>query len=640
MCGIAGIAGKPENTNLDTLRAMCRAIEQRGPDDHGMYSDTSGSFSVALGSQRLSIVDLSQAGHMPMLSADGQSCIVYNGELYNHELLRTELVERGYIYHSKTDTETVLYAFKEWGVACLERFNGIFAFAIYDRPSGQLLLARDRLGIKPLYYRWDGSRLIFASELKAIEAVQDGPGGLSIPGLNLYLNLGYLPSPYSLLEGVEKLKAGHYLQLQANSSEITVKPYWQARFQPPKNDQRSEAVLIAQTRQAVEEAVRGQLMSDVPVGVLLSGGLDSSIVAAVAQKYSSQPIDTFSIGFHTANSQLEAFYNHDREAAAELARQLGTRHHEIILEDDADLLGQLRELTTALDEPVWEPSYLSIYLLCKLARQHGIKVVLTGDGSDELWGGYNWYEGAQRLERYERLPFLSTVLPVLGRLFPRQPIGLKAKDLLQKYRQPSVAKYVADYAHLSDERVLGLLGHHQAMPGLLARHVAPIIANAPEAALADQLALADLVLWVGEHFNQRLDRMSMLASVEARVPFQDNAVVDLALTIPMTRKIQNGVQKHLLREAFKDMLPASVLNRPKRPFAAPAKSWLQGQLKPYLQGFESWSSVEQGLFDPAALRALVQEGLDSNFANFIPLWIVLSLELWQQNHPSFELAAV
>jgi asparagine synthase (glutamine-hydrolysing) len=627
MCGIVGIVDLYNRVERPVIAALCQAIEHRGPDDHGIYLANSPSLSVGFGSQRLSILDLSPAGHMPMQNEAGDVTLAYNGEIYNHHELRADLQQRGFRYRSHTDTETLLHAYEAFGLDCLSRLNGMFAAAIHDRRSDRVILARDRMGIKPLYYCWDGHRLLFASELKALLGLPHVPKRINRQALDVYLSLGYVPAPLSLIEGVTSLPAGHYVEL--HNGELQTRAFWNEGYRVAALSERTDDELIALTRQTLEDAVRRQLMSDVPVGVLLSGGLDSTIITALAQKHHDRPLDTFAVGFASASldGSINDDYNADRHYAALAAQRLGTRHHEVLLRDDLLLAELLRDLVRSLDEPVWEASFVSIFLLCRLAREHGVKVVLSGDGSDELFAGYSWYRGAQRLLMYERLPLLHAALPTIAHVFGRRELGKKARELQTTLHGSATVRYRANYDHFSAEEKRRLLGAASS-PDPVDALLAPLLERAG-GSLVEQFSFADLKLWVGEHFNQRIDRMSMACSVEARVPFQDNAVVDLALGIACARKMKGGEHKYLLRRAFADILPPEILNRPKRPFAAPQHSWLREGLRGVTGELLSPERIAAaGLLDPAAVEQVYQRYLSGEEIHPHKLSILVMFQIW------------
>jgi asparagine synthase (glutamine-hydrolysing) len=626
VCGIVAIIDSAVPVAAAQIDAMRAAIRHRGPDGGGTLVRQAAGFAVGLGSQRLSIVDLSPAGMMPMANEDGRVWIVFNGEIYNHLEIRADLERRQHRYRSRTDTETVLHAYEEYGLDCFARFNGIFALIIYDERTGRVVMARDRTGVKPLYYAERPGGLVCASELKALVHTGLVPGEIDPVALDLYLALGYVPAPYALVRGVRKLTAGTFAVFE--DGRLRVGRYWQPVLSSPP--QRSWEATVGATREAVTGAVRRQMMSDVPVGVMLSGGLDSTIVAAVAQETASEPLHTFSIGFETRQADLEPIYNYDRENARRVAAMLGTIHHEIVATDGDGLEAQLRHLVAQLDEPVWEPSFLSIYLISALAREHGVKVLLSGDGSDELFGGYPWHPALSRLERIERIPGLHPGLALLTRLPLPAQTGAKVRDLGRKYRSGDLAKYHAQYDVFDASARARLFGRARADDPLDAL-IGPLFAGQETASLTARFALSELVLWVGEHFNQRLDRMAMAASVEGRVPFQDNAVVDLALTLDVADKLRGGRGKAPLRAAFADRVPAFVIERAKRPFAAPATAWMHGALRPLVLETLAPESLTclPGL-DPAiatGLRARLRDGLPVRQEQ---VWTLFHLALWAE----------
>ncbi|MCG8348312.1 MAG: asparagine synthase (glutamine-hydrolyzing) [Chloroflexales bacterium] len=629
MCGIVAVIDCSGPVAPETIDAMRAAIAHRGPDSGDTLLRSRPSFAAGLGSQRLSILDLSPAGKMPMANEDGTVWVAYNGEIYNHCDLRGELERRGHCYRSRTDTETLLHAYEEYGTDCFARFNGMFACVIYDEQHDQIVIARDRTGIKPLYYVEREGVLLCASELKALTATGLVAPEIDPVALDVYLALGYIPAPYALVKGVKKLPAATYGVYRAGRLELS--SYWQ----PARTDRSSTRshhwpVLVDATRAAVSGAIERQMMSDVPVGVMLSGGLDSTIVTAVARQVTNKELHTFSIGFAMQHSALEAIYNYDRDYARHTAAALGATHHEIVAHDTAELADHLRWAVRQIDEPVWEPTFLSIYLISTLARQHGVKVLLSGDGSDELFGGYPWYPALVRLEQIERIPGLAGLLPLCERLPLSADLRAKVRDLRRKYRCTIVAKYHSQYGVFdvpTRARIFDRTPDCDPVDAI----VGPLLAKTEDWPLSDRFAVAEFALWVGEHFNQRLDRMTMAASVEGRVPFQDNAVVDLALTLRASDKLYGGVGKALLRTAFADRVPDFVLQRPKRPFAAPATAWMHGVLKPLIGELLSAESLQRlPLADISGLSGLSTSIGGSQPARQEQIWSLLHLMLWYE----------
>lgn len=635
MCGIAGRAWLRCPGDPRVLETMSTSMRHRGPDDRGTVMCRAGDMTIGLASTRLSILDLTPAGHMPMANRDKSIWLVYNGEIYNHAELRRELGDNANVaYRSRTDTETLLYTYEDSGLECFPRLNGMFACAFADLRRNQLVLARDRMGIKPLYYHWDGHSFTFASELKMLLQLGDICATFSSEALELYLALGYVPSPYTLFNQIKKLDAGHYLVLDREG--VRLKSFWKpdSLFMPcsPVDEERLPEV----TRKTLDGAVRRQLMGDVPVGVFLSGGLDSTIITAAATAAQEQPLHTFTIGFRTTHSNLQAFYNWDRHFARQVAAELGTVHHEVLLDDSDDLAPMLESAIGALDEPLWEPSFLSISLMAKLARKVGVTVLLAGDGSDELFAGYPWYLGARRQEAYDRIPCLGKVARVLQAVYPCKGFRAKLRDLSTSHRSKAHEKYLYNQRHVprtTRKAILGLRADERS--DVASDYLHAVFRLAAGKSLAEQYAFADQMLWVREHFNLRIDRMTMLASVEARVPFQDNEVVDLAASIPFGQKVRNGEGKFLLKEAYRGSIPATVLGRSKRPFAAPGEAWLSGRLRNYAFEQLSRRSVRQiGVLDAKAVEdyahGLLANGFSSrsDSTNYVPLLNLLSLVIW------------
>lgn len=581
MCGIAGILRVRGALDPGAAERMSALMAHRGPDQSGLYAPAATSAAVMLATRRLAILDLSAGGSQPMTNEAGDIWLAYNGELYNHQELRCELQQRGHQYRSGTDTETVIHAYEEWGSEAFKRFNGMFACALYDQRDERLVLARDRRSIKPLYYSWDGETLAFASELKMLLGAGLAEPAVDPTALWLYLCLGFVPSPYTFVGGVRKLEPGHMLELHGGKLRRTT--FATPGHQPGELADKREAVRIV--RATLEDAVRRQLMSDVPVGVFLSGGLDSTIVASVAARHHGDVLHTFSVGYANERGETEASsYNDDFFAARTIARELGTVHHEVIIGNNEDLTDLFGQLVYQLDEPMVEPVFTATHVLSQAARSCGVPVVLTGDGADEVFGGYNRYFSAQRLASYRRLPGLRWALPLVERVGGSREIARSARELRHLLANPTHTDgYIRFSSIYHPEQALRLIA--PALRGSVdTAALGRIVASAlgPPAPFVDQMAHADLVLWVGEHFNPRLDRISMLHSVEARVPFQDDEVVRVGLSIPAALKSSSRSRKGLLKAAFADCVPAHALTRPKRSFKAPGGDWLQGGLRDQL----------------------------------------------------------
>lgn len=630
MCGIAGLVRYEEPISRLLLQAMCDGIQHRGPDNEGFYVSDGPPLSVGLGSRRLSIIDLSTAGHMPISNETGDVWIVYNGELYNHQSLRETLVARGHVYQSNTDTETIVHAYEEYGLDCLAKFNGMFAFALFDQRLNRVVLARDPMGIKPLYYSIDQDGIVFSSELRGLTPALPMTPEIDPSAISLYLSFGYVPSPHCIFRGVRKLPPGASLVIEAN--KVHEHLFWSPRIRQTTASVAGIDGLVADVRSLVEDAVARQLMSDVPVGVFLSGGLDSSIVTALAQKFHGGRMDTFSVGFEGAASSMDPddLYNHDLIHAREVAASLGTRHHEIIVPTDGGITEHYLKSLAYIDEPLWETSFVSLNFMSGLAHDHGVKVVLTGDGGDELFAGYPWYFGARRFEQMRRVPFLQHALPFLQAVARNRPLGEKARDLRVRLRQDDVGRYRTNHDIFDvSEKPSMLVGDGHDDP--VDAHIRDLYDRSGAATWAERLAMADLTLWVREHFNQRVDRMTMMHSIEARVPLQDQTVVEFALGVPLALKLHSGQSKYLLRKAFADILPENVLKRPKRPFSVPTWTWLRGPMKELTCEMLSQSSVRAaGIVDPAATESVVSSFMGGNDRLAFKVWTLLNLHAWHQ----------
>jgi asparagine synthase (glutamine-hydrolysing) len=636
MCGIAGVASLDGPCSRSVVEAMCSLLVHRGPDSGGVVEHRLGRLAAALGARRLSIRDLSPIGNQPMSTTDGLVSLVYNGEIYNHQELRRELLARGQTFRSHGDTETVLHAYHEWGLDALARLQGMFALALFDRRAGRLVLARDGMGIKPLYFRWDGRMLRFASELKVLLADAGIPRRVDPDGLELYLTFGYVPSPYTLIDGVKKLEPGRALVL--DEAGLTWHDFrrWQPSAAP--GDETPSATARCDddtTRLRVQRAVRRQLVSDVPVGVLLSGGLDSSIVATLAAEH-ARPLHTFSAAYRVDGNPSAPLrsYNEDSAHARRLAERLGTVHHEVVLDASSDAEGTLRHLAAQLDEPLFEPVYVVLHLLCAEAQRQGVRVLLTGDGADELFHGYSArYQMPARAQKYRRLPLARQLADLAARLAPAPAVRSQAAGVRRILRARTPAQAYLAYTEVFEgpERAR-LLGRDPVAgtDGELAEAVVErAMGLASALGLTHALACTDLLLWVGEHFNPRLDRISMMHSVEARVPFQDDELVDHFMWIDPRVNLAGGAGKGLLRRAFADRLPGDVLQRPKRSFQAPGATLTRHGLQRLVPELLGAGHVRQfGLLDPMATQAVTRRALDAGQPRNFELWTLLALQLW------------
>lgn len=619
MCGLVGFL-LPEGAPHPDLGAWSELIRHRGPDQGGTATER----GFGIGTRRLSILDLSPAGSQPMQTA--HYIVGFNGEIYNHLELRAELQASGVKgFTSHSDTETVLKAIEYWGIEeALNRLNGMFALAVWDRGRGALTLARDSLGIKPLYYLSTEQGVYFGSELKTLRSF--AAGKIARDGLALYLYFGFVPAPYSLLERVWKVQPGEAVVFKGTGRECRrIAPRAWAH---PAQLARGTAERVQQVRAAVEAAVRRQLQSDVPVGLFLSGGVDSSIIARVAAAHGSGLV---SFSLRPDHILADPGAERDAEIAACSARELGLSHHEVRFRPE-DLTGELDVFLRLIDEPVAEPYAIAEVLLSRRAREVGVPVVLTGHGGDEVFLGYPTYVAALKGDRYNRIPHFAPLLTALAAVPGIS--GERRRNLLgtaSVWRKRALERYaIVSSVYFSLEEVAALTGLAPDHVGGLVQSIVSgaleAISSLPNGRGLNTAALfgrLDLLLKVPGHYNLRLDRATMSASVEARVPLQDLELIGLALQLPSAELMRGGA-KGFLKQAFADVLPAEVARRPKQTFQAPVLSWLRGPLAP-------WVAAQLARL-PAPLRGdppIAGLALDSS-KHAYRAWTLALLEAWRQ----------
>ena len=611
MCGIAGIVShKHQAVDVEELRAMCAALVSRGPDDEGTFVKD----GVGLAMRRLSIIDL-ETGHQPVSNEDGSIWVVLNGEIYNYRQVRNELERRGHRFATATDTEVIVHLYEEHGVDCVQALRGMFAFAIWDGPRRRLMLARDRIGIKPLYYGTAAGRFIFASELKALLQLPEVDRRLNWSALAHLLAYGTTPPGESIVDGIHKLEPGHRLRLDPKHEPV-IERYWELRFQP--DERRSEIETIEELRVRLHESVRYHMVSDVPVGAFLSGGIDSSSVVASMAAISTSPIKTFSIGFREQEFDELPF-------ARLVAKRFGTDHHELVLEPD--VMGLLDHLAWDLDEPFGDASAIPTYMVSRLAGQH-VKVVLSGDGGDELFGGYDKYvvEGRDRMARF--LP--DSVRALLARTSDALPEDAKGKQYLEYLSKPDGERYL----HAT---TLFRPDHQQR---LLTDWAKDQIGEAqPERSRLDRLhrhdghwlsILQDLDFrhYLPLDILTKVDRMSMAHSLEARVPLLDHPFVEFAATIPAEWKLHRGKTKQIFVKALRGFLPDEILDRSKKGFGVPLNRWFRGPLRPLVKELlQSDTFRRRGIFDAAYVKRLIERQEQGRPLD-LHLWTLMSFELW------------
>lgn len=622
MCGIVGIIAPDNPPEVELVKEMRECLYHRGPDDGGMWV---GDF-VALGSRRLSIIDL-EGGHMPLPNESKDMWVTYNGELYNHMDLRRELESLGHVFRTRSDAETVVHAFEEWGVSAAEKFNGMFAAAVWDDRRKRLWLVRDQLGQKPLYYVAQGRQLIFASEIKALRVHPNCPRELDPIALSLYLQIGYVPSPITWFKNVNQLEAGHWILWE--NGEIQKREYW--RPMVPEEFEGDPVSLKHQVREKTIKAVESRCMSDVPYGAFLSGGVDSTLIAGIITRELGLPLKTFSVGFGDDLGGNEKF-NIDRNYAQHAATYLGTDHREMIFSDASSMESELCKLHWYLDQPMYPPTVLAQFFLAKLAKEE-CDVCLSGDGSDELFGGYSRYGADLLVSLYANLPIEIRKIAAFG--FSQFP-GKVGKLIKKGSSDDPVDRYLAFHAFIDRSeqekwRTDKRRKHNikQDIDDVLNPHLVGAI---PEK-FTPFFAMADLRLWLGEMSNSCWDRMGMAHSLEVRAPFQDHKLVELAQTIPYNQKRRGNDFKVILKAAFEDLLPDSIQKRPKWGFMPPASSWIRTCLKPLVESVLNPESVARaGLLNPEKVWAITQDHLNKKRYGLPVVWQLLSLHLWHEIH--------
>ena len=623
MCGIAGLIsldGRPL-PGPQTLQAMCASIVHRGPDDQGTFQND----WAAIGMRRLAIIDVA-GGHQPVSSAGGRIQVVFNGEIYNFRELRRELETRGYVFQSHSDSEVIAHAYAEYGTACFERLRGMFAIAVVDQDRRRLVLARDRIGKKPLYVGELSPGLLgFGSELKTLLAVPGWTPQLSMPAVQDFFSLGYIPAPDTIFEGIAKLPPAHWMSIEpgrdGGAPTIQQTRYAHVDFQPKWTD--DEATLEERLLAELDDAVKVRLVSDVPFGAFLSGGLDSSVVCALMTRHLSQPLKTFSIGFE------EAAFD-ELPDARRVARHLGTEHHELVVR--ADATGLLDTLAYHFDEPFGDSSAIPTYLVSQLAAKH-VKMVLSGDGGDELFAGYSRYRRYAALQRIRR----STLGmgPGLARLAGALIPGAKGRRLAgigQRMGLPWPDDYLA-LVGLASPADLGLLFGERAKTdpfgSIRQRFVRSDIDSDMERILS-----GDMDTYLADDILTKVDRTTMAVSLEGRAPLLDQNLIAFAARLPFDMKLRGEQGKYLFRKVAARLLPADVLNKRKQGFAIPLASWFRTDLKPMLlDTIGSRAFRERGIFSMQGIQTLVDEHQQGLQDRGELLWMVMVLETWLKTLP-------
>ncbi|GLV57023.1 asparagine synthetase B [Dictyobacter sp. S3.2.2.5] len=616
MCGICGIynarSGEPVSPQL--IDSMTRLIAHRGPDDSGAHIDG----PLGLGFARLSIIDLS-GGHQPMCNETGDIWIVFNGEIWNYKELRKTLQEKGHVFQTSSDTETIVHAYEEYGVDCVERLHGMFGFAIWDGPRQRLLLARDKAGKKPLYYTNLNGNIIFGSEIKAILGHPQVRREVDVQAMADFLSVRYVPAPATLFKNISKVKPGHWVLFE--NETIREHCYWDFTFKKDP-EKRSIPEYLEGIKQHVHRAVEERMMADVPVGAMLSGGVDSSIISGIMSTLTPHKVKTFSVGFdHPEYSELPY--------ARMVADHFGTDHHELVV-NSSDLTQYWPLLTWHRDEPVSEPSDLGVYLVSKLARQH-VTVVLSGEGADELFAGYPKYVVDWMARYYHILPDAvrnQAIQPLLERL----PYSMrKLKTAARNISQPAPQRWMNWFGIFNGPLKEQLLADETKMAIDLdaSREFRRWLQNNPQRDDLSSMLYLDTKIWLPDNLLMKGDKMTMAASLESRIPMLDYKLIEYAASIPSSAKIKSLKTKYLLKQAFADFLPAPILTRKKMGFNVPTGVWFrEGQRDLISKLLLSDRIRSRGYFNDAYIEKMVQDHLDGRTNYQAQIFTLASLELW------------
>ena len=637
MCGIVGYWDK-RGAEASVVERMAKRIQHRGPDDAGIWLSEEGD--LALAHRRLSIIDLTPAGHQPMISPCGRFALVYNGEIYNHQDLRAVLESEGghFDWRGHSDTETLLAALRHWGVeGALQRLNGMFAFALWDKVERCLLLARDRMGEKPLYYGCIGGVFLFGSELKSLTAHPDWQGAIDRNALTLYMRHNYVPAPWSIYKDIRKLPPAHFVVIQ-DCGQVSSEPncYWnlgQIAEHATVGTADSPELLTDELDTLLRDAVLRRMASDVPLGAFLSGGFDSTIVAALMQAQTEQPVKTFTIGFH------EKDYNEAKHAKA-VAKHLGTDHTELYVTPE-ETIGVIPRLPAIWDEPFSDSSQIPTLLVCELARKH-VTVSLSGDGGDELFFGYQRYvQGSQVWGVLRLLP--SPVRMALGSLMqaiPGAPLELLVKLLPKRFQIPHIVDRLPKLGEVVKERTgesyyHRLISHWKNPAAVVLGGTEPrTILNSPEhlpklPGLEERMMYLDSMTYLPDDILTKVDRASMAVSLEARVPLLDHRIVEFAWRVPTQLKYRDGKGKWLLREVLYRYVPRDLMDRPKMGFGVPIEHWLRGPLREWGEELLDEKRLrEEAFFDPEPIRKMWDEHVNGKRRWHYYLWDVLMFQAW------------
>ena len=644
MCGICGVIQFNHNgVNLKTAKKMCDVLAHRGPDDEGMVFirgdkffevkkpfstyDCESGYEVGLGHQRLAIIDLSSAAHQPMCNEDGTLWIVLNGEIYNFQEVRRTLQEKGHLFKSKSDTEVVLHAYEEWDVDCLNAFRGMFAFAIWDNHRKQLFLARDRLGKKPLVYFNKDGYFAFASEIKALLQISTFERKVDGNALHHYLTYQYIPSPYSIFEGIRKLPPAHYL-LYERSGNLKIERYWKLHFSSNPNHFKNQLEWCDRIRTGLEESVKLRLISDVPLGAFLSGGVDSSIIVGIMAKLSGQPVKTFSIGFEEREFDELSY-------ARLVSKHFATEHHEFIVKPNA--IEILPKLVWHYNEPFADSSAIPTYYVAKMTKDY-VKVALTGDAGDENFAGYPRYLRSKWVALFTKIPekirkdMMPSFLRVFSTFHVKEAKINRLADFLEMLTGDQEINYLEQIKVFNSKEKEDIYTEEFTKDLKVTDSLNFILDKFREIEtedLLDKLLYLDINTYLPEDLLVKIDIATMANSLEARVPFLDHQFMEFVAGIPSHLKLKGSMSKFILKDIFSDLIPEAILKREKMGFGVPVSRWFRNELKGYM--FEillDHQALNRGYFKRESIERLLNDHITLRYDHSAKIWALLVLEIW------------
>ena len=628
MCGIVGFINKKKN--LDILNIMLKIQSYRGPDDSGVFFDKNSG--VHFGHNRLSIQDLSSHGHQPFISDCENYVIVFNGEVYNFKFIKTELDNLGYKFISSSDTEVILYSYKQWGIKCLEKFKGMFAFSILDKLTNKLFLVRDRAGVKPLYYYADENEFMFSSEIKSFHKHPNFKKEQNLEVLPYFFQFGYIPAPYTIFKNCFKLEAGHYLELNIQHLTFNINKYWDVNnFYLQEKFSKDESEILEDVEKILDNAIALRMVSDVPVGVFLSGGYDSSLVAAILAKKQGKKINTFTIGFDNPK------YNEAKHAKT-ISEYLGTNHTEYYMKN-SDMLNLVEELPFYYDEPFGDSSALPTMIVSKLAKQH-VTVALSADGGDESFCGYSKYFFLNKFQNIFSNKYKRGLLKFGLNLFGANAVEFINNKLPNKFKQTNIKdKYIkfkrainSDSLEEMFENASSYVDKKEIDKFLKIKREKKVFEKwnkIEQVDFTNQMMAIDYKLFMNDDVLTKVDRATMSVSLEGREPLLDHRIIEYMARVPVEMKYKNKQGKYLLREVLYKYLPKEMVDKPKSGFQIPLNEWLRAELKPLVVKYLSKDMIDENIFNIEEINN-IKNSFFSGTDNGTTIWFILMYQMWKE----------